>query len=69
MTGEECVVLSCQEFDEEIIAVTHSVTRGPARLRSTPLKSQSSPGNSSGLGKNRERERRREREEEERKRE
>lgn len=34
-----------------IVAITHSVTRGPAQLRSTPLKSQSSPGNSSGLDK------------------
>lgn len=32
-------------------AVTHSATHGPAQLRSTPLMSQSSPGNSSGLGK------------------
>lgn len=30
--------------------MTHSVTHGPAQLRSTPLMSQSSPGNSSGLG-------------------
>jgi len=35
----------------EITAMTHSATRGPTRLRSTPLKSRSSPGNSSGLGK------------------
>lgn len=33
-----------------VLAVTYSVTHGPARLRSTPLKSQSSPGNSSVLG-------------------
>lgn len=34
--------------------MTHSATRGPARPRSTPLKSRSSPGNSSGLRERRE---------------
>lgn len=32
------------------------MTHGPAQLRSTPLKSRSSPGNSSDLSKNTERE-------------
>lgn len=36
--------------------MTHSATRGPALRRSTPLKSQSSPGNSSGLKKKEEEE-------------
>uniref|UniRef100_A0A3B3V6T1 Uncharacterized protein n=1 Tax=Poecilia latipinna TaxID=48699 RepID=A0A3B3V6T1_9TELE len=35
-------------------SMTHSATRGPARPRSTPLKSRSSPGNSSGLRERRE---------------
>lgn len=40
-----------QKLTRKSIIVTHSVTRGPAQLRSTPQKSQSNPENSSGLNR------------------
>lgn len=46
-----CLKFTGSAVTEGVLAVTYSVTRGQARLRSTPLKSQSSPGNSSVLGK------------------